>query len=143
MAGETTTTFANSMLLLFLQGAAITNIAQNGTSPLTTLYLSLHTADPTAAGTQTSSEVSYTGYARAPVARSSAGFTVASNAATLTAAISFGACTAGTATATYFGLGTLLSGAGVLWYAGPITPNISISNGVTPQLTTATSITIN
>lgn len=40
------------------------------------LYISLHTADPSA-GNQTTSETAYTGYARVAVARTSSGWTVA------------------------------------------------------------------
>ena len=57
------------------------------------------------------------------------------------AAITFGACTAGTNTITHFGIGTDLSGAGKLLYKGTVTPNISVTSGVTPQLTTATTVT--
>jgi hypothetical protein len=143
MAGEKTTSYANSLLLLIFNGTAITGLAQNNASPVTVLYLSLHTADPTAAGTQTSNEVAYTGYARVSVNRSTGagGLTVTTNSVALGSLTSFGACTAGTATATYFGIGTASTGVGVLLYTGPITPNISISAGVTPQLTTATTIT--
>jgi hypothetical protein len=41
----------------------------------TDLYLALHTADPGEAGNQTTSEATYTSYARVTVARSGAGFT--------------------------------------------------------------------
>lgn len=141
MSGEKGSSYANSLLKLIFQATGIANLADNtATSPLTSLYVSLHTADPTASGNQSSSEVTYTGYARVAVARSSGGFTVTSNSVSPGATISFGACTAGTATATYFAIGTASSGAGVLLYAGPISPTISISSGVTPQLTTATAI---
>jgi hypothetical protein len=46
-----------------------------GSSVAGSLYVSLHTASP-AAGDQTTSETSYTGYARVAVARSGAGWTV-------------------------------------------------------------------
>ena len=106
------------------------------------LYLSLHTADPTAGGNQSSSEISYTGYARVAVARSSGGFTVTGNSVSPAALEAFAASTGGTGgTAAYFGIGTAASGAGVLLYAGPISPTIAISSGVTPELTTATAIT--
>ena len=105
------------------------------------LYLSLHTADPGEAGSQATNEVSYTGYARVAVPRNATGFTVSGNQVTLTSNRDFGLCTAGTATATYFAIGTSLSGAGVLLYKGAISPTISIANGVTPRLTTTTAVT--
>ena len=135
-------TFDNQLLKLIFNATNIANIADNtATSPLTNLYLSLHTADPTSAGHQTSSEVSYTGYARVAVARSTSGWTVSGNSVNPAATISWPACTGGTATATNFGVGTASTGTGELLYSGTISPNIAIASGVTPQLTTATSIT--
>ena len=56
---------------------AIANLADNAaSSPLTNLYVALHTADPGESGTQSTNEISYTSYARVAVARSSAGWTV-------------------------------------------------------------------
>ena len=142
MSGEKGSTFANQLLALIFNGTTIPGLAQNATSsPLTSLYVSLHTADPTAGGTQSSNEVSYTGYARVAVARTSGGFTVTGNAVDPAAPVVFPACTGGTATATYFAIGEASSGANELMYAGPITPSISISSGVTPELTTSTAVT--
>lgn len=129
------------MLGLVFNATAMTGMAINHSSPYANLYLALHTADPGEAGDQTTNEVSYTSYARATVARTSSGFTVSGNSATLTSNVDFPACTGGTATATHFSVGTLSSGAGVILYSGTVTPNISISNGVTPRLTTGTTIT--
>lgn len=112
-----------------------------GSSTAGSLYVSLHTADPGEAGDQTTNETSYTSYARVAVARSSSGFTVTSNSVSPAATVSFPACTGSTATITHFGIGTAASGAGVLLYKGTVTPNISVSAGVTPQLTTASAIT--
>src|ERR1700754_4636755 len=107
MAGEKGSGYANSLLLLIFNATTYTSMAQNAsTSPFTNLYLSLHTADPTAGGTQTSSETSYTGYARVTVARTSSGFTVSGNTVSLVANAAFGNCTSGTATITYVGIGT-------------------------------------
>ena len=70
-------TFENDFVKLIFQASAIANIADNAaTSPLTNLYLSLHTADPGEAGSQTTSEATYTSYARVAVARTSGGFTI-------------------------------------------------------------------
>jgi hypothetical protein len=81
-------------------------------------------------------------YARQAVARSSAGWTVAGNNATLTAIISFPAMASGAGgTVTYFGVGVALSGATQLVFFGTVTPNISVVNGVTPKLDTGTTIT--
>lgn len=131
-----------SLLALIFNATAIANVADNAASaPLTNLYVSGHTADPGEAGTQATSECAYTSYARVAVARTSGGWSVASGSCSPVATISFPACTGGTETMTFFGIGSASSGAGVLYYSGTVTPNISISSGVTPQLSTATTIT--
>jgi Tfp pilus assembly protein PilV len=141
MAGKGDT-FENDWLKLIFNATPIANIADNAaTSPLTNLYVALHTADPGEAGTQATSEVSYTGYARATVARTSGGWTVTNNSVSPAATISFGACTAGTATATHASVGVAVSGSSKILYAGALTPNISISSGVTPQIPTSSTIT--
>lgn len=135
-------TFENDLLLLIFNAAAIGNIADNAaSSPLTNLYVSLHTADPGEAGTQETNEIAYTSYARVAVARSGSGWTVSGNSVSPAAEISFPAGTGGSGTATHFGVGTASSGAGKLLYKGAITPNIVCGSGVTPKLTTATAIT--
>ncbi len=135
-------TFENDWLKLIFQATAIANIADNAaTSPLTNLYVSLHTADPADAGNQTTNETAYTSYARVAVARTSGGWTVTGNSVSPTANIDFPACTGGTATITHFGIGTASSGTGKLLYSGTVSPNISVSSGVTPRLTTASTVT--
>ena len=136
-----TTSLSGSLLALLLNATAIANVADNASSsPLTNTYVSLHTASPGASGDQTSNEAAYTSYARVAVARSSSGWTVSSASATLTSAINFPTATGGSETETYFGVGSASSGAGHLWYFGPISPNIAVSTNVTPQLTTSTTI---
>ena len=137
-----TATFENDLLKLIMNATAIANIADNAaSSPLTNLYVSLHTADP-AAGNQTTSECAYTSYARVAVARSSGGWPVTSNVANPGATVSFPAATGGTETATHWGIGTSSSGTGKLLMSGTISPNIAITSGVTPKLTTGSSVTI-
>jgi hypothetical protein len=135
-------TFENDWLKLIFNATAIANIADNaGSSPLTNLYVSLHTADPGEAGDQTTNETSYTSYARVAVARTTGGWTVTNNSVSPVATISFPACTGGTATITHFAVGTASSGSGKILYKGTVTPNLSVSSGVTPQLTTASAVT--
>lgn len=138
-------TWESAVLKILFNATALANVMDNAaSSPLTNLYVSLHTADPTDAGSQTSSEATYTSYARVAVARTTGGWTVSGTSPTScspVAAITFPACTGGTNTITHFGIGSLSSGAGTLYYSGTVTPNISVSNGVTPQLTTASTIT--
>lgn len=131
-----------SLLALLFNATAITAVAINHTSsPITSVHASLHTADPGEAGDQTTSEATYTSYARVAVARTSGGWTVTANSVSPVANIDFPAATGGTNTITHAGVGTLLSGAGVLWYKGTVTPNIAVTTGVTPRLTTASAIT--
>lgn len=141
MAGKSDT-FENDWLKLIFNATAIANIADNaGTSPLTSLYVSLHTADPGDTGTASTSECNYTGYARVAVARTSGGWTVTGNSVSPAANIDFPSCTGGTNTATHWAVSVASSGASKILYSGPITPNIAISSGVIPRLTTASTIT--
>ena len=135
-------TFENDWLKLIFNATAIANLADNAaSSPLTNLYVSLHTADPGEAGNQSTSEATYTSYARVAVARTSGGWTVTNNSVSPVANIDFPAATGGSGTITFFGVGSASSGAGVLYYSGTVTPNISVTAGVTPRLTTASTIT--
>lgn len=136
-------TFENDLLQLIFNATAIADLADNdATSPLTSLYLSLHTADPGETGTQATNEVSYTSYARVAVARTAGGFTVSTNSVVLAANQDFPADTGGTqGTATHFAVGVASSGATKILYKGTITPNIVLNIGVTPRLTTGTTIT--
>lgn len=135
-------TFENDILALIFNATTIANIAINATSsPLTDLEVALHTADPGEGGNQTTSECTYTGYARVPVARTSGGWTVTGASVSPAAIIAFGACTVGSETATHASIGTAHSGTGKILYSGAISPNLAIAPGVTPRLTTASAIT--
>ena len=135
-------TFENDILKLVFNATAIANIADNAAaSPLTNLFVALHTDDPGEAGDQTTSEIAYTSYARVSVARTSGGWTVTGNSVSPVANISFPAGTGGSGTATHASVGTLVSGAGKILYKGTVTPNIVCGNGITPVLTTASTVT--
>jgi hypothetical protein len=135
--------FENGAALLFFNATNWANVADNAaTSPIANWQLSLHTADPGDAGTQSTSEIAYTSYARVARARTSGGFTVTGGQAVLAANADFPAGTGGSGTASYMGLGTAASGAGILEISGTVTPNIVCGDGVTPRLTTATAFTI-
>lgn len=138
-----TNSFENSLLALIFNATAIANIADNAaSSPATNLYLSLHTADPGEAGSQTTSEAAYTSYARVAVARTTSGWSAPSGGATnLVANADFPAGTGGSGTVTHFGIGLSATLAGTLLMSGTVTPNIVTGNGVTPRLTTATTVT--
>ena len=135
-------TFENDLMKLIFNATPIANIADNAvTAPLTSLFVALHTADPGEAGTQATSEATYTGYARVTLARAAGGFVVTANSVSPAANIDFPSCTAGTNVATFWSVGVAVSGATKLLYSGAISPTISISAGVIPRLTTASTIT--
>lgn len=103
-----------------------------GSTAAGSLYLSLHTADPGEAGDQTTSETSYTSYARTAIARSTGGFTVSGNTVSNAAQVLAPACTGSTATLTHFGIGKASSGAGELYFSGALTPNLAVAIGIQP-----------
>lgn len=131
--------FETALLNLIFKAQTITGIARDDAAPVS-LHFSLHTADPGEAGDQTTSETSYGNYARQALARG-ANFTVTGNSVSPASAINFPQSSNGPVTITHFGVGTLLTGAGLLLYSGTVTPNITVNNGVTPQLTAASTIT--
>ena len=134
--------FENAFLKLIFNGTAIANIADDaGTDPLTDLYVSLHTADPGEAGTQETSEATYTDYARVAVERSSSGWTVTNNSVSPAATVQFPDCSGSTSDVTHFAVGTAATGAGVILYSGEVTPTLLISTGIQPQIGTGTTIT--
>ncbi len=128
------TTFDDDLLKLIFQGTAIANVADNAnSSPITSLFVALHTADPSA-GNQNTSEVAYTGYNRVAVSRNNAGWTVTGANAVNANAVTFGACTGGNNTAAFVSIGKNNTGTGgEIYYAGALTANLAISNGITPQ----------
>lgn len=136
-------TFEEDLLKLIFNGTPIANLADNAAaSPLTNLYLALHTADPGEAGSQTTSEVAYTGYSRVAVARTSSGWTVTGNSVSPTSAIEFGEMTSGTpGTATHASIGTASTGAGKVLYKGALSPSVAYNVGVIPRLRTTSTIT--
>jgi hypothetical protein len=137
----------NAILKLIFNATAIANIADNAAaSPLTNLYWALHTADPGDAGNQSTNETTYGTYARQPVARTTGGMTAATAGSTSPVAnIVFPAATSPTLptvqTITHASVGIAVSGATSILYSGPVTPNINVSVGVQPILTTASTIT--
>ena len=136
------------MLQLIFNAKGYTNIADNtATSPSTSLWIALHTADPTNSGNQTSSETTYTGYLRVATARTTGatGWSVSGSnpaSASPNSVITFATCTASSTTLiTNFSVGLSSSGTGTLLYDGTVTSNISITTNVTASLTTASVIT--
>lgn len=123
-----------ALLELIFKGTTWANVADNAaSSPLTSFYISLHTANPADTGDQTTSETAYTGYARVQVTRDGTGWTVTNNAAVNAAQITFGQCTASPGSdLTYVGLGTASSGAGRLLLSNPLDSAVTMQAGTVP-----------
>ena len=136
----------SALLSLIFTATNWANIADNtATAPLTNLFVSLHTADPGEAGSQTTNEAAYTNYARVSVARTTGGWTVSGtdptqvvNAATIT----FPQCGATGATITHWGIGTLTSGAGVLLASGVVGPTAGPTLDFTCTLASPGALTV-
>jgi hypothetical protein len=134
-------TFEDDILKLIFNATPIADLADNDQStPITTLTVALHTADPGEAGTQATNEAAYTGYARVTVARTSGGWTVLNGSVSPVAAIDFGECTASPGgPITHASIGTGV--ANKLLYKGALTPNITMAAGVIPRIKTTSTIT--
>jgi hypothetical protein len=129
--------FETALLALIFNNTNAANVGDatglRGSSTAGVFYISLHTADPGEAGTQSTSEAAYTGYARVSVARSSAGFTVSGNTVSNAAAITFGTATASPGSpVTYFGIGTDVSGTGNLLFSGALSGSYQPAVGNAP-----------
>lgn len=136
--------FEADLLGLIFNATAIAGLADNASSsPLTNLYVALHTADPGEGGNQLTNEVNYTGYARVAVQRTGAGWTLAGQTISPTAVIEFGEMTAGTSgTAVYASVGTAASGAGKVIIRGALSPTIPYQVGTVPRIRANSTITL-
>lgn len=146
--GKSVTAAAN-YLSLILNAVAIPGIADNAAAgTLNNLYLSLHTADPTAAGNQGSSEVAYVGYTRVALARSptSPAWTISTSGnvahANPNSPIDFPNGAAGpTPTALFAAVGTAAAGPGMILSSGALASAIVCGNNVQPRLGTGSIFT--
>lgn len=124
----------NNLLKLLFNATAWANVADNAAaSPLTNLYLSLHTADPGIGNAQTTNEVAYTNYVRIAIARTAGGWTVATNTVVNAALAQFAQCGITGASASHVAIGTAASGAGNVLYAGSLSATLTIANLIQPQ----------
>lgn len=135
-----TNVFENGLLSLIFENANYANVGDatglRGSSTAGVFYISLHSSGVSDTSDQTTSEATYTGYSgggRQSVARSTAGWSVSSGVASNDAAITFGACTAGSTTVHSFGIGSDVSGAGNLFVWGDLTADLAVSTGITPS----------
>lgn len=101
------------------------------------LYVSLHTADPTDAGDQSSFEATYGSYSRVEVVRSVVGWSVSGNTAQNAALIQFPQSTGGTNVLTYVAIGLSSSGATQILYSGQLNSSLTVTNLIQPQFSAA------
>lgn len=132
--------FESDILKLVFNNTTIANIGDAtgvvGSGTAGSLYVALHTADPTDTGNQGSSEATYTGYARVAVARASGSWSVTGTSPTTVsnvAAVGFPLCTGGSNTLTHFSLGYQSAGATKIMVSGALNASLAVSNGIIPS----------
>lgn len=108
----------------------------------TDLWIALYTADPGEAGTATTNEATYGGYARAVLTRAT-DFTVSGNTVENANLEQFVACSSGSNVITYAAIVTTASGAGTIIVRAALNSSITVSTGVQAQFASgALSFTI-
>ncbi len=132
-----TNAFETNLLTLYFNNTDHANIGDaaglQNSAAAGSFYVSLHTADPGEAGTQTTSESAYTNYARVAVARSAAGWTISGNNVSNAAVVAFPTGGATGSLVTHFGIGTDLTTAGNLLFKGALTSSLQVNSGITPS----------
>jgi len=132
-----TTAFETDFLELVFTNTDLAGIGDGtglqGSGTPGSLYICLFTGNPDEAGS-IANECVYTGYARVGVARSGAGWTVSGDTVSNAAAVTFGECTAGSETATHFGIAKAdaESTADLIFY-GALDSGLAISSGIIPE----------
>lgn len=138
--------FENSLLQLLFNNVDIANIGDAGgiqnSAAAGSLYVALHTADPGEAGSASTNEATYTNYARVAVARTVGGWTVAANAVTNAAQVTFPQCGVTGNTITHASITTDSSGASVILYSGALSSSLAVAENITPFFAAGTGITV-
>lgn len=126
---------SNSILALIYNAVAWANMADNaGASPLTNLYVGLHTGAVAAGDSQTVNEATYGAYARLAIPRTTGGFEVPLLGSTSNKALAqFLECTSGSNAITHVSIGVAASGAGAVLHAGALSASRTVSAGIQPQ----------
>ena len=134
-----TNLFEDDLLDLIFTNVAAPNVGDAGgllpSAAANNFHISLHTGNAISdtSTLQTDSESAYTGYARRPVARSTAGWTVSAGQVSNDALITFAISTSGPETETDVGIGFAASGAGVLQIFASLDADLVVNSGVTPE----------
>lgn len=111
--------------------ALIFNATALSWNAVTQLDIHLHTADPGEAGTSSTSEATYGGYALVTVNRNSGAFTVSGNSAVNAALIQFAVCSSGSNTVTHASITPRASTQIIA--SGALSSSIPVSTGIRPQ----------
>ena len=133
--------FENQLLLLLFNNTTIANVGDAGGILKSvadgSVYIRLYTSAVTVNDSTTGTECAYTGYVQygVAVARTVGGWTVATNNASNAAAITFGACTAGSETVRFFAIWktNVDATAANRLYWGQLTSDLAVSSGITPE----------
>lgn len=97
-------------------------------------YVALHVADPGEAGTQSTNETTYPGYARVAVSRSSGGWTTTGDTVRNVSLIQFPTCNAAASlTITHFSIGRASSGAGDILHKGALDSPLPVAQNIRPE----------
>ena len=136
-----------NILKLIFNATNWANVADNAAaSPITTISMALHTADPGDAGTQSTSESAYAGYLRQSVNRNTSGWTVASgnpSTAALAANVDYPPSGGTATTVSNFSAGKPGGGATDIYWTGALSPPIAIgASGVIPRLNSGSTLTL-
>lgn len=129
-------TFENDLAKLIFNGVAIANIADNASSsPATSFYWRLHTADPGESGAGTANEATYTSYAAVAAARNSGGLSVSGSVVTNAVDVTFPKATGGSLpqSITHISLNTASTGAGKILCRGALATAIPVGLNVQPK----------
>jgi hypothetical protein len=127
------TNTCNNFLALLYNATAWANIADNAaSSPVTNIYVALSTATGAVGDTMSTSEATYTNYARQTVVRSTSGWVAPASRVTSNAAqITFPQCGASGNTITSAKTGKA-TGASDVFHYGDLNASISVSNLIQP-----------
>jgi len=134
--------FETALLTLIFNNTNIANIGDatglRGSTTVGSFWVRLYTSAVVVDDATIGTECAYTGYVAkgVAVARTSGGWTISGNNASNTAAITFGACTAGSETVRYFAIwmdNTATTDAYRLFW-GQLNSDLAVSAGITPEI---------
>lgn len=138
MAAKSTAA-SQGFLRLFLRNEDFTGLGDagglRGSVVAGSVYITLHTGDPGVGGTQSTFEISYTGWSRVAVARSTLAWNSSGDEISNASAITFPLNSGGTSpVATWATVGLDAAGAGIYLWRGPLSPNLPCNAGTSPGL---------